>query len=87
MSKKIIIKILRVLFELIVVFGFFLLGCIYLYYNSSSWKKSDIIICAIITLVFYLLYKVTIYKKKKQEIDYKTHYSKELLNNKKDKKN
>ena len=42
MSKKIIIKILRVLFELIVVFGFFLLGCIYLYYNSSSWKKSDI---------------------------------------------
>ena len=87
MSKKIIIKILRVLFELIVVFGFFLLGCIYLYYNSSFWKKSDIIICAIVTLVFYLLYKVTIYKKKKQEIDYKTHYSKELLNNKKDKKN
>lgn len=87
MSKKIIIKIFRAIFELIVVVGFFLLECIYLYYNSPLWKKSDIIICAIITLVFYLLYKVTIYKKKKQEIDYKTHYSKELLNNKKDKKN
>ena len=87
MSKKIIIKIFRAIFELIVVVGLFLLGCIYLYYNLSSWKKSDIIICAIVTLVFYLLYKIAVFKKKKQEIDYKTHYSKKLLNHKKDKKN